>query len=356
VRDSVLRRSVAGATRSRGFGWLVAGLERSARSRPGVLAVLTYHRVDDPARSPHLYPGLVSALPSEFEEQIRLLASRYRPLSLEKLLAVRRGETDLPLRSVLVTFDDGYLDFAAEAWPILRRYEVPVVLFVPTAYPGTARSFWWDRLYRSITTSGSQAITTPLGELPLDSSSHRQEAFRRLRGLVKSLPHEEAMALVDDLCGAHGGSSGQSAVLDWDELRQLRSEGVVIAPHSRTHPLLDQLSPESAREEIVGSLEDLTREIGTAPKVFAYPAGGENAEVAGVLADEGFELAFTTERGTNDIGEANWLGLRRINVGRASTAPLLRAQLLPWWGRPRRTKGGSRTSYTLRPTHHASRR
>jgi peptidoglycan/xylan/chitin deacetylase (PgdA/CDA1 family) len=332
----VLRRSVVGATRSRGFGWLMAGLELSARPSPGTLAVLTYHRVGDPARSPDLYPGLISATPSGFEEQIRFLASNHRPLSLEELLAVRRGERDLPLRAVLVTFDDAYRDFAAEAWPILQRYEVPVVLFVATAYPGSARSFWWDRLYGSITASDStRPITTPLGELRLDSSANRSEAFRRLRGLVKSLPHDQGMTLVDEVCDALDAPPAPSAVLDWDELRQLRGEGVVIAPHSRTHPLLDQVSIDSAREEIVGSYEDLAREIGAAPKVFAYPAGGESAEVAGVLADEGFELAFTTERGTNDVRDGNWLGLRRINVGRASTTPLLRAQLLPWWGRPR---------------------
>ena len=353
----VLRRSALAASRGRAFGWLVAALERSARPRQGALAVLTYHRVDDPARSPQLYPGLVSALPSEFEEQMGLIASRYRPLSLEELLAVRRGEAELPPRSVLVTFDDGYRDFATEAWPILQKQGVPVVLFVPTAYPGGAAGFWWDRLFWALTARAStRAIDAPVGELRLDSSSDRLAAYRRLRDVVKSLPHEEAMTLVDDLCRALGAPPVGSAVLDWSELRQLQAEGVALAPHSRTHPLLDRLSIEAARKEIVGSVEDLTREVGPVPRVFAYPAGGENPEIAGVLAEERFELAFTTQRGTNDVRDGNWLRLRRINVGRASTIPLLRAQLLPWWGRPLPGTGGSRTPYTFTPTHDASKR
>jgi len=353
----VLRRSALAASRGRAFGWLVAALERSARPRQGALAVLTYHRVDDPARSPQLDPGLVSALPSEFEEQMALIASRYRPLSLEELLAVRRGEAELPLRSVLVTFDDGYRDFAAEAWPILQRQGVPAVLFVPTAYPGSASGFWWDRLFSALTTPAStRAIDTPVGELHLDSSSNRLGAYRRLRDVVKSLPHEEAMTLVDDICRALGAPPVGSAVLGWSELRQLQAEGVSLAPHSRTHPLLDRLSIDAARKEIVGSVEDLTREVGPVPRVFAYPAGGESPEIADVLTEERFELAFTTQRGTNDVRDGNWLRLRRINVGRASTIPLLRAQLLPWWGRPRPRTGGSRTPYTLTPTHNASKR
>ena len=354
----MLRRSALAATRGRGFAWLVEALDRATSARPDALAVLTYHRIGDPAQAQLLYPGLISAGPSEFEEQMRFLAARHRPLSLEELLAVRRGEARLPLRSVLVTFDDGYRDFAEEAWPILRRQGIPVVLFVPTAYPGDpGRAFWWDRLYGALSSAGpTRTIETPVGALPLVSSADRISAYRRLRGLVSSLPHEEAMGVVDDLCDALGAPPAQSSVLSWPELRGLRSEGVVLAPHTRTHPLLDRVPVEVAREEIVGSFEDLAREAGPASRVFAYPAGGENPDVVRVLEEEGFELGFTTERGTNDLREADWLRLRRINVGRASTLPLLRAQLLPWWNGLKSNEGGSQTAKTVRLQHTALKR
>jgi peptidoglycan/xylan/chitin deacetylase (PgdA/CDA1 family) len=354
----LLRRSAAAAARGRGFAWLVDALERASRPQPGVLAVLTYHRVDDPARSPDLYPGLISATPSEFEDQMRFLASRYHALSLDELLAVRRGAARLPVRSVVVTFDDGYRDFADEAWPILERHGIPVVLFVPTAYAGDpARAFWWDRVYGALSSATpAQPVETPVGALRLASTSDRLVAFRRVRSRVQSLPHPEAMAFVDDFCDALGAAPARSTVLDWTELRRLRSEGVALAPHSRTHPLLDRLSPEAAREEILGSADDLVREVGDADRVFAYPGGGESPEVGRVLADEGFELAFTTERGTNDVHATNWLRLRRINVGPASGLTLIRAQLLPWWARMSRQEGGSRTANTLEPSQTVSRR
>jgi peptidoglycan/xylan/chitin deacetylase (PgdA/CDA1 family) len=349
----ILRRSALAATRGSAFAWLVDALDRVTRARPDALAVLTYHRISDPARSQLLYPGLISAGPSEFEEQMRFLAARHRPLSLEELLAARRGEARLPLRSVLVTFDDGYRDFAEEAWPVLRRQGIPVVLFIPTAYPGDpGRAFWWDKLFGALTAARpTQSVETPVGTLRLVSGADRLSAFRRLRSLVRSLPHDEAMGVVDQLCDALGSRPAQSSVLSWPELRELRSEGVVLAPHSRTHPLLDRIPVEAAREEILGSLEDLEREAGPLSRVFAYPAGGENPEVVRVLAEERFELGFTTVRGTNDLREANWLRLRRINVGRASTLPLLRAQLLPWWKGLRSKEGGSQTPNTLRLQH-----
>ena len=346
--SQALRRSASVAARGKAFAWLVAGLERAARPHPHVLAVLTYHRVDDPAASEILYPGLISAQPAEFEEQMAFLASQCRTISLTELLDVRRGETRLEPSSVLVTFDDGYRDFAEHAWPILKSHGIPVTLFVPTAYPGDPdRAFWWDRLYGALVSTGLRGpIATPVGELPLATAADRLQAFRRLRGHLEALSHEEAMGLVDEVCAALAAPTPASAVLGWPELRALAADGVALAPHSRSHPLLDRLPRAEVRDEIVGSLEDLEREIGVAPPVFAYPGGAQDAYVADVLEEAGFELAFATTRGTNDLRRADWLRLRRINVGRASGLPLIRAQLLPWWPRPRTpNEGGSRFSY-----------
>lgn len=332
---TALRRSAFAAARSRAFEGVVAALERAAGPRPELLPVLTYHRVDVVGRLPLLYPGLISAEPADFEAQMRFFASRCRPLSLAELLAVRRGEAPLPPRSVLVTFDDAYRDFAEIAWPILRRHGIPVTLFVPTAYPGdSSLVFWWDRLYGALAITSRRTLhAPPAGDMSLATDEDRLRAFRRLRDHLKSLPHEQAMELVDALCDELEAPAQVSTVLRWPELRDLYAEGVSLVAHSRTHPLLDRVPAEMARAEVVGSLGDLEREIGPVPRVFAYPGGGVSPEVRRALEEEGFELAFLTQRGTNDLRRGDWLRLRRINVGRASGLPLLRAQLLPWWSR-----------------------
>ena len=144
---------------------------------------------------------------------------------------------------------------------------------------------------------------------------------------------QRSEALVEEMSGEPGSrpTSPGSAVLGWDELRRLAAEGVALAPHSRTHPLLDRLPRMEARREVLRSLDDLEREIGPTPRVFAYPGGGCDDEVAAVLKEEGFELGFLTRRGTNDLYRPDWLRLRRINVGRTTGVSLIRLQLLPWW-------------------------
>ena len=274
---------------------------------------------------------------------MQLLASSYRVVSAAEVLEVRRGRGELPPRSVAVTFDDAYCDFAEHAWPIMRRLGLPVTLFVPTGYPDRPdRAFWWDRLYAALAgTTRNGSLETPVGRLELRSRAARGRAYRLLRDHLKSLPHAEAMAALDELSSKLEAPAPVSAVLGWEELRRLAAEGVVLAPHSRTHPLLNRVSPEERDAEIVGSREDLEREVGPAPPVFAYPAGGLCDAVVAALAKAGFELAFTTGRGTNDLSRADWLRLRRVNVGRRTTLPLIRAQLLPSLARIGGTRRGS---------------
>jgi peptidoglycan/xylan/chitin deacetylase (PgdA/CDA1 family) len=118
-----------------------------------MLRVLTYHRVADPRDTPMLHPGLISATPTAFVQQMGYVARHYRVVSMAEVLqAVLKG-TALPRRAVLLTFDDAYHDFGDIAWPILNRYRLPVTLFVATGYPNRPeRAFWWDRLYHAMTT------------------------------------------------------------------------------------------------------------------------------------------------------------------------------------------------------------
>lgn len=316
----------------------VALLEFLDRPRRPVLPVLMYHRVDLEERTPTLDPSLISATPAEFERQVEYLASKRRPLSLDELLDVRRGRMELPPRAVVVTFDDGYRDFQEHARPVLRRYGVPATLFVPTAYPDNAqRAFWWDRLHAAVTTTGRRKpLATLAGTLPLGSVDERELASRAVREWVKRTPHEEAMAEVDRVASELGGRRPPHSVLSWSEIRELARDGVSLGPHTRTHPLLDQVSLEQAKEEILGSAADLEREVGHRSNAIAFPAGGLTDAIVAWLPEVGFELAFTTVRGATHLEHIDWLRIRRINVGRRSTLPLVQAQLLSWPARARR--------------------
>jgi peptidoglycan/xylan/chitin deacetylase (PgdA/CDA1 family) len=294
-----------------------------------LLTVLTYHRIDARLAQPDLDPALISATPEEFERQVAWLAANTHPISLAELLDIRRARSRPPPRALLLTFDDAYCDFARHAWPVLRAHGLPATLFVATAYPGARQAaFWWDRLHRALTCTGRESIPSAAGLLRLATRADRLRAHRLLSAWVARTPHDRAMAEVERVVAEAGVSERGSPVLTWDELRRLRREGVALAPHSRTHPRLDRMDLTAAREEIAGSRRDVVRELGACPPAFAFPGGGHDERLRLALAEEGFELGFTTRRGSNDLGRQDWLTLRRANVGRASSLAVIRAQLL----------------------------
>jgi glycosyltransferase involved in cell wall biosynthesis/peptidoglycan/xylan/chitin deacetylase (PgdA/CDA1 family) len=286
--------------------------------------VLTYHRIGDPRGGP---PGMVSATRKTFERQMRWLAGTGRAVSLDNVLRARDGGAPLPRGAVLVTFDDAYCDFDEHAWPVLRRLGIPVALFVATAYPGApGRAFWWDRLFTAIDASRG-TIATPLGSLPLHAAWQRRRTYRVLREHVKSLPHDAAMALVDELVTALAAPPAQGSVLSWPALRRLAREGVALGAHSRTHPLLSRVPEQRIATEVAGSVEDLHRETGRIPSAFAFPGGAVPPGADRVLRAAGIRLAFTTCARVTAPDAPDWLALGRINIARRTGRTALRARL-----------------------------
>jgi peptidoglycan/xylan/chitin deacetylase (PgdA/CDA1 family) len=262
---------------------------------------------------------------------MRYLAEHYHVVSLTEALAAVIDDHPLPPKSVLVTFDDGYRDFAEHAWPVLQRHRLPVTVFIPTAFPDQPdAAFWWDRLYCAVQSTNAGKVETPECRIEWGSRQQKGTALRKMVSLVKSLPDRQAQQVVNDICSSLGSPAVPNPTLGWDELSQLAAAGVTLAPHTRRHPLLNRVDVARAREEIAGSLADLQTRIPNVPPVLAYPSGAYSQSVVELLPELGIQLAFTTCRGLNDLNRLDRFRVRRINIGRRTSPALLRTQLLPW--------------------------
>jgi len=118
------------------------------------IAILAYHDVSDSGP-----PASLTVRPAELRRQIRALrAQGWTILSLGGLLAHREHPEQLPPRVAVLTFDDGYCSFAANALPVLREEGVHPTLAIISSFVGTTRSdappfLDWDEL-RAIAASG----------------------------------------------------------------------------------------------------------------------------------------------------------------------------------------------------------
>ena len=303
--------------------------------KPNLLRVLTYHRIGHPDETPHLEPRQISASTENFAAQMAFLRQNYRVLSMPEVLEHIESGRQLPDRSVLITFDDACLDVKSNAHPVLKKLNLTATVFVPTAYPGhPERAFWWDDLYRAVVLTDRRSYpNSPIGSLSLDSLENRLQHLKSLQNYVKTLSHDELLETVLRIAGDLGNKpKAVKTVLDWDELRELAGEGVLnFGAHTRTHPILTQATLSQAHDEISGSLYDLRREIPESLPVFAYPNGNCSPEILEIMHEEGYQLAFTTEDGINNLNTANPLLLRRINITRRTSLKLFRLRLQRWF-------------------------
>src|SRR5690349_6784962 len=206
-----LRRIAAAAGRGPVADVAARVVDRALPRRRGSLSILTYHRVDEPSARPYLMPSLISAIPADFEAQMALVARDFDAVSLPDVLDALDDPRRLPRRAVLVTFDDGYRDFATNAWPVLRAAAVPATLFVATAFTGDPhRPFWWDRLWSAVAEARPGTIGTSVGDLPVGRDAAKS-TVARLRTWLKDLDHDAVLHEVDRLVARLDGERGDGA-------------------------------------------------------------------------------------------------------------------------------------------------
>lgn len=93
----------------------------------GSFITLSYHEV----RGVRDYPDPFAVNPLELVRQFAWLRGNgYIPVSLDQVVAARRGDAPLPAKAVLLSFDDGYLSFYTRVYPLLKEFRYPAVLGV----------------------------------------------------------------------------------------------------------------------------------------------------------------------------------------------------------------------------------
>lgn len=283
----------------------------------GVL-VFNYHRIG-PVDSSY-DAGIWDASPSVFEQQVRFLKKEFDvigPDDLETAVRARRG------RSVLLTFDDGYRDNFAAAFPILKRHGVRATFFVTTGFLDSGDIAWWDEVAWIVHASGrSELRLNPwLDRLLSLHPSARRATTMVLIDMCRNLSGESQRSFLDFLAGAAGTGRhrpGEDFWMTWEQVRQMRAAGMHLGGHTVSHPLLARLPAAEQHRQIVGCRDRIEAELGEPMRYFSYPYGSEGSfdeSTVRILAASGVELAFSFYGGYQRATDWNPYDVRRCCVG-----------------------------------------
>src|SRR5947208_3971295 len=202
-----------------------------------------YHRLVDKVR----YPG-TEITPAVFEAQMKELKDRgITVISLQDLLAWKRGEKNIPPRCAVITFDDGWKSQYEVAWPILKKLGYTFTMFIYTE--GVAGA----------SLGGGQAITWEmLGDMRdngIDIQAH-------------SATHQD--------------------------LREGHTVMVMEPDRKRTKKKLTGAEYEQwLQNEVVGCKTLLEQRLGIKVNCFAVPFGNYNDHVKEIARNAGYEAMFT---------------------------------------------------------------
>jgi peptidoglycan/xylan/chitin deacetylase (PgdA/CDA1 family) len=282
------------------------------------LLVLNYHRVGNAEETPY-DSGTFGPTAEQFDWELSYVKSRFDCVTLEGALAMMMGQAPVR-RSLLITFDDGYLDNYQTAFPILRSHGLHATFFLPTTFIGTARLPWWDMIAYIIKHSrrdGFRLSYPQPADFHLDRARPSATVFQVLKLCAETHTVNYA-PLIDNLetacdCPRPNGSS-ERCFLNWDEAREMQAAGMTFGSHTHTHEVLSGLSAERQLCELSESRAILERELGRTIDILAYPVGRSdtfNSDTLAALKHLGYRAAFSFYGGANLRGRVNRLDIRR---------------------------------------------
>lgn len=260
-------------------------IQRAYRKRAsGSLAVLAYHTVED--RRP-------------FERQLDFLTAEYTIITPgEAMGAFRDGS--IPADSVLLTFDDGDVTFAENAWPALQARGLSAVVFVVPGLVESPAPYWWDVVSLAARRGRLEGELSNLG--PAEAVA-----------AVKRMPDDARRALLESVLAWSGGEVTPRH-MSLQTLQRLASQGVSIGNHTWTHPILVNCDDATLVREVTEAHEYLVRAVGSAP-YFAYPNGTFDKRAAVILERLGYEAAFLFDHGLVDPGDLDRFRVSRLRIG-----------------------------------------
>lgn len=263
------------------------------------LAILIYHRV---------LPGHDWLQPEELTEQtfrwhMALIAKHFNPLPLAEALAHLEKGT-LPDRAICVTFDDGYVDNLSVALPIAQAFGVPMTVFVATDFLDGG-SMWNDCIRESVRVMDCTELDLTEVGLPRFLCHDRQQKRQVVADLIQQVKYLEPSQRLEvvEAIKSRVVDSVDSLMLTRQQVVELADNGVNIGAHTQSHPILSNLEPEEAREEIEGSKRFLEQLTGISVDHFAYPNGRRGVDYQAshrnFVESAGFKAAVSTDCGVS---------------------------------------------------------
>ena len=227
------------------------------------MTILMYHSIsEDPTRD------RFAVSPSRFAAQMAWLAANgFRGVSVREAMDASRNEHQ---RTVALTFDDGFLDTCAEAFPILVQHGFSGTVFVPTGHVGGTNE-WED-------------------------------------GAVPTKP-----------------------LMGWDQIAEMATAGIEFGSHTASHLDLRPAERTAIMRELVESKQAIEDRLASEVVSFAYPYGYFRPEMPEMLAEIGYEYGLLAGTYGKNVPSTSPYELHRLPIWGGDSIGQFAAKVRGWY-------------------------
>lgn len=239
-----------------------------------------------------------------------------------------------------ICFDDGDISFYKNAYPVLKKMNIPATLFVSPKVVSDGTNYWFQELSYIIGHLDIRLVKEAICEI-LNCNYRRIEKCM-VSSMFNCMRLSDILRVIDTLKQRYHICINKSYNIKKEQLCELKDSGIIaIGAHTINHPILSNESDDIAAKEIRASIEQLSAILGRDIKYFAYPNGiagldyGEREET--ILKENKIRLAFGTNNGFFS-GKTTPLNIPRSGfIGKEKSAWILsKLFFMPIWGKIKR--------------------
>ena len=282
------------------------------------LTIVMYHYVRELKNS--RYPDIKGLDIVLFKEQIDYLRKHYHIIMMEEVIYSVDNQIKIPDKSVLLTFDDGYLDHYNNVFPILQKYKLQGSFYIPAKAIMENVVLDVNKIHFilasvknkfNLVNDLKEFIKVYQKEYNLQNFDYYYKKLAHVCGydnkdvifikrlLQVELVEELRMKIIDALFNKHIGMSedafSRDLYMNESQLKQMLQSGMHIGNHGYNHywwNILDKQEMSNELDLSINFLENLGVDMNN--WTACYPYGAYDEQCIKMLEERGCKLALTT--------------------------------------------------------------
>ena len=302
-------------------------------------SVVMYHYVRDLRNT--RYPSIKGLDLQLFKGQLKYFKKHYNFVTAEQLVDAFQNGTELPPKSIVLTFDDAYSDHFINVFPLLNEYDIQGFFFTPVKAITKHEVLIVNKIHFVLAVcdsninllverirlileqytgrGGVQSFDYYFKKLAVADRYDTKEVIfiKRLLQVELKEPARSAIInrLFEEFVTKDEGAFSRELYMSEDQLSCMSRNGMIIGSHGYDHFWLSSLNRQEQEFEIAQSV-DFLKKIGVSEDTLSigYPYGDHNNETLEIAQKYNFKLGFTTEVNVATLGHYNSLEIPRLDT------------------------------------------